>query len=244
MEKTMSNNAYGNLGNEMKAMQDGRKNLMAEIKDSTSRIRVQSGQTLAAARTELGETSKANGRLASQTRQMLTQAGKELKDRTRETLAQADQMVAAIRKDVAALKADAGEILCAAGGFLAQTSSDNARLKVQTHKMLSHARIESKSQAREVLTQAGAAIAQTKVAVAGVKAQTGRILADATGVMKQLSEASRQRAVAWRDILHSLHSGAIRPATQRLSGAATGKSVHKAAPKRTKTGGKQTRKTA
>jgi ElaB/YqjD/DUF883 family membrane-anchored ribosome-binding protein len=142
---------------------------------------------------------------------MLTQAGRELKDRTRETLAQADQMVAAIRKDVAALKANAGEILCAAGGFMAQTTSDNAKLKLQTRKMLSHARIDGKSQAREVLARAGDAIAQTKVAVAGVKAQSGRILAEAAGVMRQLSEASRQRAGAWRDILHSLHAGTQNP---------------------------------
>lgn len=190
----MSNNAYGNLGNEMKAMQDGRKSLMAEIKDSTDRIRVQTGQTLTAARTELGETSKANGRLASQTRQMLTQAGKELKERTRETLAQADQMAAAIRKDVAALKADAGEILCAARGFLAQTSSDNAKLKVQTHKMLSHARIESKAQAREVLAQAGAAIAQAFARPGPVRQShpdQGRVSAAPPGTSPQ-QESGRQ----------------------------------------------------
>ena len=187
----MPNDTFGNLGNEMRAMKDGRAGLMAEIKDNRSRIRVQTGQILAAAERFIAETGKANEKLASQTRQMLSPVKRELKARTGRTLAEADKLVGAIRKDVAALKAEAGRILTDAGGFLAQTRSDNAKLRGQTHRMLARDKAESKAQARKVM-------ARTKAAVAGLKTETGRVLADATGVMRRLSEASRQRAAGCR----------------------------------------------
>ena len=132
----MSSNGYGNLGSEMKAMKNGRTSLMAGIKDNHSRIRVQTGQSLAAAERFIAETGKANEKLASQTRQMLSPVKRELKARTGRTLAEADKLVGAIRKDVAALKAEAGRIITDAGGFLAQTSTDNAKLRGQTQKIL------------------------------------------------------------------------------------------------------------
>ena len=203
----MLNDAYGNLGNEMKAMKDGRAHLMAGLKQNRNRIRVETGQTLAAAGKLLAETSKANGRLAAETRQMLAQADRDSKARTHQTMMEANELVAAIRKDVAALKADAGRIIADAGGFLARTSLDNAKLKVQTRRMLSQARADSKAQTRQTMDAAGKTVAQTKQAVNGLKAQTTRVLEDAAGVLKQLSDASHRRATAWRDILRLIHGG-------------------------------------
>ena len=214
-----NDNDYGNLGNEMKAMKDGRESLMAGIKDNRNRIRTQTGRTLAAAERFVAETGKANEKLAAQTRQMLAQAQRESKARTRQTLAEAGELVGAIRKDVAGLKADAGRIITDANGFLAQTSSDNAKLKVQTRRMLAHARAESKTQTRETLAEAGRVMAQTKVAVAGLKTETGRVLADAAGVMKRLCTSSRQRAAGWRDVLRMVRgNGHGAPARTKPNG--------------------------
>ena len=225
----MSGNDYGNLGSEMKAMKNGRASLIAGIKDNHSRIRVQTGQSLAAAARFIAETGKANEKLASQTRQMLSPVKRELKARTGRTLAEADKLVGAIRKDVAALKAEAGRIITDAGGFLAQTSSDNAKLRGQTHKMLARDKAESKAQARKVM-------GQTKATVAGLKTETGRVLADATGVMRRLSEASRQRAAGWRNVLHVLHgSGRGAPAGTSVAGAV----MERPAQTRTKAKGKK-----
>jgi hypothetical protein len=203
----MSNDAYGNLGSEMKAMKDDRANLLAGIRDNRTRLRALTGQSLAAASQFLGETSKANERLAAQTRQMLSQADKDLKARTRQTLAEADQVVAAIRKDVAALKAEAGRLTADASGFLEQTSSENGKRRSQTRKMLAASRAESKGQARQVLAEAGKTVADTRTAVAGLKAETDRMLSEAAGMMKGLADTSSRRAAAWRGILHSLHGG-------------------------------------
>ena len=222
----MSSNGYGNLGNEMKAMKNGRASLIAGIKDNHSRIRVQTGQSLAAAARFIAETGKANEKLASQTRQMLSPVKRELKARTGRTLAEADKLVGAIRKDVAALKAEAGRIITDAGGFLAQTSSDNAKLSAQTHKMLASAKAESKAQARKVM-------GQTKATVAGLKMETGRVLADATGVMRRLSEASRQRAAGWRNVLHVLHGNGRGAPAGTVAGAVMER------PARTKPKGKK-----
>jgi hypothetical protein len=223
----MSGNDYGNLGNEMKAMKNGRASLMAGIKDNHSRIRVQTGQSLAAAARFIAETGKANEKLASQTRQMLSPVKRELKARTGRTLAEADKLVGAIRKDVAALKAEAGRIITDASGFLAQTSSDNAKLRGLTHKMLAHDKAESKAQAGKVM-------ARTKATVAGLKTETGRVLADATGVMRRLSEASRQRAAGWRNVLHVLHgSGRGTPSGTSVAAAVMER------PARTKPKGKK-----
>jgi hypothetical protein len=211
----------------MKAMKNGRASLMAGVKDNHSRIRVQTGQSLAAAARFIAETGKANEKLASQTRQMLSPVKRELKARTGRTLAEADKLVGAIRKDVAALKAEAGRIITDADGFLAQTSSDNAKLRGQTQKMLARDKAESKAQARKVM-------AQTKATVAGLKTETGRVLADATGVMRRLSEASRQRAAGWRNVLHVLHgNGRGTPAGTSVAGAVMER------PARTKPKGKK-----
>jgi hypothetical protein len=239
----MFNDAYGNLGNEMRTMKDGRAGLMAGIKDNRNRIRAQTGQALAAAERFVAETGKANEKLAAQTRQMLSHAERDLKARTRQTLAEADELVGAIRKDVAALKADAGRIITDANGFLAQTSSDNAKLKVQTRRMLAHARAESKAQTRQTLAEAGKVMAQTKVAVAGLRTETGRVLADAAGVMRRLSEASRQRAAGWRSILHVLHgNGSRRSASAAVRTAPPAQPARKTAARRTGTHGKRPRR--
>jgi hypothetical protein len=107
------------------------------------------------------------------------------------------------------LKADAGRIISDASGFLSQTSSDNAKLRGQTHKMLAHAKAESKAQARKVM-------AQTKATVAGLRTETGRVLADAAGVMQRLCTSSRQRAAGWRDVLRTVR-GNGRGAARRAS---------------------------
>jgi hypothetical protein len=212
---------------------------MAGIKDNRKRIRAEAGQTLAAAERFVAETGKANEKLASQTRQMMAQAQRDLKARTRQTLAEANEVAAAIRKDVAALKADAGRIMADANGLLGRTGSDNAKLRVQTRRMLAHARSESKAQTRQALAEAGKVMAQTKKAVAGLRMETGRVLADATGVMKRLSEASRQRAAGWRNILGMLHgNGSRTSASAAIRTAPPAKPARKTATRRTRTGGK------
>jgi hypothetical protein len=224
----MSGNGYGNLGNEMKAMKDGRASLMVETKDNRDRIRAQTERFVS-------ETGKAREKLAAQTRQMLSQAQRELKARTRQTLAEADELVGATRKAVAGLKADAGRIITDASGFLAQTSSDNAKLSGQTHKMLAHAHAETKAQARKVM-------AQTKAVVAGLKTETGLVLADAAGVMQRLCTSSRQRAAGWRDVLRTVRgNGRGTPAGTSVAGAAaaTGKGSRKTTARRTQGGSKR-----
>lgn len=206
----MSGNDYGNLGNEMKAMKDDRASLTVEIKDNRDRIRAQTERFVA-------ETGNAREKLAAQTRQMLAQAQRELKARTRQTLAEAGKMMTGIAKDIAALKADAGRIITDANGFLAQTSSDNAKLRGQTHKMLASAKAESKAQGRKVM-------AQTKAAVAGLRTETGRVLADAAGVMKRLCTSSRQRAAGWRDVLRTVRgNGRGAPARASVAAAVMGR---------------------
>ena len=233
----MSNDAFGNLGSELKTMKDGRASLRAEIKDNRNRLRVETGQTLAAASEFLSDTGKANDRMAAQTHQMLAQADKDLKVQAKQTLAEANSLLAAIRKDVVALKADAGRILAGASGFLTQTGADNAKLFGQTRKMLAHARAESKAQTRQSLAEAGKVITQTKASVAGLKMDTGRLLADAAGVMKQLSATSRQRSAAWRGILGLLHGRASQPASHiAAEAAATGKGSRKATARRSSKG--------
>jgi hypothetical protein len=212
----MSNDAYGNLGSEMKVMQTGRANLMTGIKNNRNRLRGETGQTLAAAREFLGQTGKANAHLAAQTHQMLAQSEKDAKARARQTLAEARQMAATIRKNVSALKIQAGQILVDAQGFLTRTGSDNAALKNQTRKMLANARAESKAHTRQTMAEADQLIVRTKQSVAGLKTQTGHMLADAAGVMKQLTHASRERAAAWNGILHMLHGNMSRSAAAHV----------------------------
>ena len=147
----MSGSDYGNLGNEMKAMKDGRASLMVETKDNRDRIRAHTERFVA-------ETGKAREKLAAQTRQMLSQARAELKAETHQVLA------------------DAGRIIAEANGFLAQTSSDNAKLMGQTHKMLAHAHAETKAQARKVMTQTKAAVAGVKTDTGRVLADTAGVM--------------------------------------------------------------------
>ena len=224
----MSSNGYGNLGNEMKAMKDGRASLTVEIKDNRDRVRAQTERFVA-------ETGKAREKLAAQTRQMLAPVRRQLKARTGQTLVEADELVGAIRRDVAVLKADAGRIIAGASGFLAQTSSDNAKLRGQTHKMLAHAKAETKAQARKVM-------AQTKAAVAGVKTETGRVLADAAGVMRRLCTSSRERAAGWRDVLSTVRGNGRRApagASVAAEAAVTGKGSRKTTARRTQGGSKR-----
>jgi F0F1-type ATP synthase membrane subunit b/b' len=143
----MSGNDYGNLGNEMKAMKDDRKNLVVETK-------VQDEKRKAETRKFMADTNAANA---------------ELKAETHQLLADADKMMGGIRKDVAGLKAEAGRIITDANGFLSQTSSDNAKLRAQTHKMLAHAHAETKAQARQVMVE-------TKAAVAGILADATDVM--------------------------------------------------------------------
>jgi hypothetical protein len=240
----MSNDTFGNLGNQMRAMKDGRASLRAGIKDHHSRVRAQAGQARAAAAKFVAETGHANEKRSAQTRQMLAQSQRELKAGTGQTLAQAEELVGAMRKDVAALKADAGRIMADATGFLVQTSCDNARLKAQTRKMLAHARVESKARTRATLAQAGRTMADTKVAVAGLKTETGQVLADAMGVMKQISESSRQRAADWRNILHMLHGSGPRPACGAIPSGPAVHPARKPAAKRTRISGKAQKRRA
>ena len=237
----MSNDDYGSLGNEMKAMKAGRASLMAGIKDNRKRIRAEAGQTLTAADRFIAETGKANAKLAHETRQMLAQANRESKARTRQTLADANDLAASIRKDVAALRADAAQILVSAHGFLTQAGADSAKRRCETRKMLARARTESKAQTRHTLAEAGKAVVQARQAVAGIKIETGRVLADATGVMRQLSAASHQRAAGWRNILGMLHGGS-RPSAVAVAAHPT----HPAgkAAKRTRAAGKKHKRTA
>jgi hypothetical protein len=205
----MSGNDYGNLGNEMKAMKDDRKNLVVETK-------VQDEKRKAETRKFMADTNAANAELKAETHQLLADAGK---------------MMGGIRKDVAGLKADAGRIITDASGFLAQTSSDNAKLRGQTHKMLASDKAESKAQARKVM-------AQTRTAVAGLKTETGRVLAEATGVMQRLCTSSRQRAAGWRDVLSTVRGNGRRAAGAACSSGLVAGAVMER-PARTKPKGKK-----
>jgi hypothetical protein len=89
--------------------------------------------------------------------------------------------------------------------------------------MLTDARAESQAHTRQTMAEAGQLVVRTRQSVAGLRAQTGHMLADAAGVMKQLSHASRERAAAWQGILHMLHGNA-----SRSSAAAPKPSVAKA----------------
>jgi len=189
----MANNTYGTLGSEMKAMKDGRKSLMAGMRQNRQRIRGEADKLVR----EFGE---ANSRLASQTRQTLAKGNKDLRVQARQTMADINDQLAAIRTDVTALKADAGRITTEARGFLAQTGSDNAKLRAQTHKRLA-------SDKAQFLAEAGKAMVETKAVVAGLKGQTGQMLAEAADVMKGLCAVSRQRAAAWQDIIRSMQDG-------------------------------------
>ena len=143
----MSGNDYGNLGNEMKAMKDGRESLIAETKAQDKKRKAETRKFVA-------DTNAANA---------------ELKAETHQLLADADKMMGGIRKDVAGLKAEVGRIITDANGFLAQTGSDNAKLRGQTHKMLAHAHAETKAQARKVMVE-------TKAAVGGILAEAGDLM--------------------------------------------------------------------
>jgi hypothetical protein len=107
----MSGNDYGNLGNEMKAMKDGRASLRAEIKNNHNGIRTETGQSLAAAKRFVIETGKANEKLAAQTRKMLASDKAESK-------AQARKVMAQTRTAVAGLKAETGRVLAEATGVM------------------------------------------------------------------------------------------------------------------------------
>ena len=239
----MSNDAFGNLGSEMKNMFDGRVRLMADLKDGRRRLHVETGRTLEEAARTLGETGKANSQAASRTHQMLAQSQKDLQATAKQTLAGAEELVAAIRKDVASLKADAGAILAGAHGFLKQTGTDNAQLAHQTRQMLKTARADSRSQAKQCLASAGKTMSATRSAVAGLRTETGSLLADAAGVMKRLSETSRRRASAWQGILHTLRRGAP-CSTAPVTAPAASKPAQKTKSKRTKAATSRRRKVA
>ncbi|MCY2931187.1 MAG: hypothetical protein NTV86_17200 [Planctomycetota bacterium] len=186
----------------MKAMKTGRASLMADVRENRKAIRRQAGQARAAAAASLAQTARANRQRAAQTWQMLAQADKDAKARTAQTLAEAGKLVAAI---------DAAQILAGAGGFLSQTSTQNARLRTQTRRMLAQSR-------QEALAETEHLMARTRTAVSGLKTGTGRVLAEAAGTLKRLSAASRQRAAAWRDMLHGLHGSAVGATVQRPAG--------------------------
>jgi hypothetical protein len=180
---------------------------MVRVRQNGQRIRRETGQALAGAGRLVHEMGEANRRAASQTRQTLVKSRQDLRGQTRRTMAAISELLSAIRSDVTVLKADAGRITTEARDFLAQTGSDNAKLRVQTHKRLASARAQSQVQARQTLAEAGQVMVETKTAVAELKAQTGRMLAEAADVMKGLCAASRHRAAAWQDIIRSMQNG-------------------------------------
>jgi len=212
----MSGNDYGNLGNDMKAMKDGRASLIAETAAEGRKRKAETDKFMA-------DTNAANAELKAETHQLLADADKMmggirkdvagLKAETHQLLADADKMMGGIRKDVAGLKAETS-------GFLAQTGSDNAKLRGQTHKMLAHAHAETKAQARQVMVE-------TKAAVGG-------ILAEAGDLMQRLCTSSRQRAAGWRDVLRTVRGNPQgTPARASVAGAVMER------PARTKPKGKK-----
>ena len=70
----MSNDDYGNLGTEMKAMKDERRRLMAQTKARGRRRKAETKQALADADKFMADTSQANAKLAARTRQILAEA--------------------------------------------------------------------------------------------------------------------------------------------------------------------------
>ena len=66
--------------------------------------------------------------------------------------------------------------------------------------------LDYKTQARQTLAQAAKTLAATRSAVAGLRADTRALLGNASGVLKRLAQASRQRAAAWQVIVQSLRT--------------------------------------
>jgi len=186
----MSGNDYGNLGNEMKAMKDGRESLVAETK-------VQDEKRKAETRKFMADTNAANAELKAETHQLLADADKMMGGIRKDVTglkAEAQQMLSEHHAGTAELKAQTHQVLAEADKFMADTSKDNAKLCAQTHKMLASAHAETKAQARKVM-------AETKAAVGG-------ILAEAGDLMQRLCTSSRQRAAGWRDVLRTVRGNA------------------------------------
>ncbi len=145
----MSNDAFGNLGNEMRAMKAGRANLVTEIRDNHSRVRGAAEKLQSATWQTLDQS-------AAQTRHMLARSAKDVKAAARQTLDEAASLTKAIRKDLAALKAGVGRIIADADGFLVNAGKEGTKRKAHTRKVLKEALAESKGQTRQVLTEATA----------------------------------------------------------------------------------------
>ena len=212
----MSGNDYGNLGNEMKAMKDGRESLIAETKAQDKKRKAETRKFVA-------DTNAANA---------------ELKAETHQLLADADKMMGGIRKDVAGLKAEVGRIITDANGFLAQTGSDNAKLRGQTHKMLASDHAETKAQGRKVMVETKAAVggilADADKMMGGIRKDIAGLKTDVAGVMQRLCTSSQQRSAGWRDVLRTVGgNGRGAPAGASVAAAVT---LH---PARTKPKGKK-----
>ena len=240
----MSNEAFGNLGTEMRAMKAGRANLVTEIRDNHSRVRGEADELRSVARQTLDQACKANKQSATQTRQMLARSAKDVKAAARQTLDQAckankqsatqtRQMLARSTKDV---KAAARQTLAEAASLTKAIRKDVAALKAEAGRIMAGASgfivdagkegAKRKAQTRRVL----------KEALAESKGQTRHVLTEATAVMRGLSEASRKRSAEWREILRSLHGGAWRTSATVSAPASAGKAPA-AKPARRKTTG-------
>ena len=193
----MSNNAYGNLGNEMRTMKRQRETVAAATKRDRSRIRTETARLLSDAEKFMAETSKSNVDLKARTRRALSDAQADLKAQSRQMAREADKLAAAIGKSVSALKAEARQVLADADRFMVDTNTANTRLKGQTRRALSQAQADLKAQSRQMATG-------IRKDVAALRAETGRIVAEAAAMVASFSNASRQRAGEWRDIVVSL----------------------------------------
>lgn len=96
--------------------------------------------------------------------------------------------------------------------LMADIKGGRKRLHTETAHM--------RAEARKCLAEAGKANAQLLVETTDrLREDVARILAEASDVMKQLSQASRVRTSSWRDVLHTIHNNAPRGHVSNAAGA-------------------------
>lgn len=143
----MSGNDYGNLGNEMKALKDTRKNFMAQTKAQDKKLKAETHQFLtdadkmmagiakdvaglkAGAQQKLAEHHTATAEMTAQMRQTLSPVKTDLEAQHRRLANDAGKMMTGVRKNINALKAEAGQIVADAASMmngLAKASRERA----------------------------------------------------------------------------------------------------------------------
>ena len=125
----MSGNDYGNLGNEMKAMKDTRKNFMAQTKTQDKKLKAETHQFLTDADKMMTGIAKDVAGLKADAQQTLAPVKADLEAQHHQLANDAGKMMAGVRKNINALKAEAGQIVADAASMmngLAKASRERA----------------------------------------------------------------------------------------------------------------------